>query len=276
MSKPVKCFIVEGVSRDYRFVKDMSATFFKGKYESVVICLPAAQNIYMLYEKMVNDSFETDLIELLREDIQEAAKVLDGITRQSIDEVYLFFDYDIHQDNLLCGHTPLNALYEMINYFDNETENGKLYISYPMVEAVYDYKEGQCDTFTKCWYPLDKIGDYKMLSGKENAMASRHFLKYNEWRMIIAVFGLRIECLFDLSKIDYVYYSKNVTVKSIYERQKEMMNETNSIFILSAFPEFLLDYFRRDFWTKHINRHNNSYDECPKIAQAGRRQVRLI
>ncbi|MBQ9008776.1 MAG: hypothetical protein IJ088_05530 [Clostridia bacterium] len=148
MRKPVKCFIVEGVDRDVRFIKEMTSTFFRGKFESLVICLPAAQNIYMLYEKMKRDSFETDLIELIREDIAEAREALDGITRQSIDEVYLFFDFDIHQNNLTGTQNPLAVLRTMVDFFDNETENGKLYISYPMVEAIYDYREGLCEPYT--------------------------------------------------------------------------------------------------------------------------------
>ena len=40
----------------------------------------------------------------------------------------------------LDRHEPLSSRYldcvpEMLNLFNNETENGKLYISYPMVEA---------------------------------------------------------------------------------------------------------------------------------------------
>lgn len=30
-----------------------------------------------------------------------------------------------------------NVIEEMLNVFSNETENGKMYISYPMVEAIY-------------------------------------------------------------------------------------------------------------------------------------------
>jgi len=264
MSKPVKCFIVEGVSRDYRFIKEMTSTFFKGKYKSLVICLPAAQNIYMLYDKLKRDNFETDLIELLREEVPEARIALEGVTRQSIDEVYLFFDYDIHQDNLADSQNPQNVLRTMISFFDNETENGKLYISYPMVEAVYDFREGECEPHTMCWYPLSRIGEYKTLTGKDNPHASRHYLRYEEWSMIVSLFGLRIKCFFDVDKIDYDFYSNSVTVMTIYEHQKEMIENKKVVFILSAFPEFLLDYFRRDFWTKHVNRHNNKYKHCPK------------
>ena len=264
MNKPIKCFVVEGEDRDYRFINEMIRTFFKGRYESITICLPAGQNIYMLYNRMKEDRFETDLIELLREDNKQAEKLLDGVDRQSIDEIYLFFDYDIHQNNLPIGQDPLEVLEKMLLFYDNETENGKLYISYPMVEALYDYQDEYCEPVTYCRYPLDMIREYKTKSGQRNPHASRHLLKYEDWRMILSVFGLRIQCLFDADRIDYSIYSKEVSAESIFHYQKRFINQDNSVFVLSAFPEFLLDYFKKDFWVKHIIRHKNKYDHCLK------------
>ena len=264
MNRPVKCFIVEGESRDLRFIKRMTGIFFKGKYEAVVINLPAAQNIYMLYQKMQKDSFETDVIELLREDVEEARKALDGVDRQSIDEVYLFFDYDLHENNLSNNQDPLSVLGRMIRFFDNETENGKLYISYPMVEALYDFKDGQCEPYTMCWLPQEKFGVYKTMAGNGNRHASTHLDNYGEWCMMLSIFGLRVKCLFDTEKIDYVYYTENVTVESIYNRQNELFKKKNAILVLSAFPEFLFDYFQYKFWRKYFNRRKMAGDHCPK------------
>lgn len=53
------------------------------------------------------------------------------ISRDEISEIYLFFDHD--------GHSHLanrEKLENMLQYFNNETENGKLYVSYPMVESL--------------------------------------------------------------------------------------------------------------------------------------------
>ena len=37
-----------------------------------------------------------------------------------------------------------DSICQMLENFDNEKENGKLHISYPMVEALRDYKPGKC------------------------------------------------------------------------------------------------------------------------------------
>ena len=265
MSKPVKCFIVEGEDRDYRFINEMIETFFKGRYDSVTICLSAEQNIYMLYNKLKEDQFETDLIELLREENEQAKTILKDIDRQSIDEVYLFFDYDIHQDNLPKGQDPQRVLEMMLKVYNNETENGKLYISYPMVEALYDYQDGYCEPYTYCRYPLNLLTEYKLKSGSRNPHASRHLRNYEDWRMILSVFGLRIQCLFDVDRLDYSFYSKYVTVESIFYHQQKWIAHESSVFVLSAFPEFLLDYFKNPFWAKHVTRHKLKFEHCPKI-----------
>ena len=123
MSKPVKCFIVEGESRDYRFIQDMSSVFFRGRYELVTIFLAAEQNIYMLYNRLKEDGFETDLIEILREENKQAEEALTGIDRQDIDEVYLMFDYDIHQRNLSEDENPSDVLEKMLQFYNNERKS---------------------------------------------------------------------------------------------------------------------------------------------------------
>ena len=47
-------------------------------------------------------------------------------------QVFLFFDYDFQ--NRIGTQKVNNILDEMLDFFDDETENGKLYINYPMIE----------------------------------------------------------------------------------------------------------------------------------------------
>ena len=128
MASPVTLFIVEGESRDLRFAEKMKDLFLKGRDDLRVICLPAAQNIYMLYERLAEEDFDLDVVEVLRETVPSAAKCLEGVERDSVDEVFLFFDYDSHQNN--APGCESDALVEaMLLAFDNEHESGKLYIA---------------------------------------------------------------------------------------------------------------------------------------------------
>ncbi len=84
MASPVTLFIVEGESRDLRFAEKMKDLFLKGRDDLRVICLPAAQNIYMLYERLAEEDFDLDVVEVLRETVPSAAKCLEGVERDSV------------------------------------------------------------------------------------------------------------------------------------------------------------------------------------------------
>jgi hypothetical protein len=77
-----------------------------------------------------------DVLSLLTERLHRIGDAsLDGIRRSDISETYLFFDYDFHNNQLTLDE--INQRVEaMLNMFDEETENGKLYINYPMIECI--------------------------------------------------------------------------------------------------------------------------------------------
>lgn len=265
MNNSIMVFVVEGESRECRFINELSSSLFTGKkINTKIITLPATMNIYMLYSKLSEEDFDMDIVDYLRETVPNAQSCLDGVNSREIDEVYLFFDYDVHQNNLPSNEKPDEVIMSMLQAFDNETENGKLYISYPMVESIYDYKEGKCDTHTGCYVSIDDIKDYKYLSGKGNSNASKHF-DYIVWKDVISVFTLRTKCLFDIEDMNFDTYRGIITPYNIYGRQKAIYDEWGQVFVLSAFPEFILDYFREDFWNANVKMKKLQYDECPKL-----------
>jgi len=266
MAEPTMLFIVEGESRDYRFVEAMARCFFRdGRHRIAVVSVPAAQNIYMLYNRLIQDDFETDIVEVLRETVPEARVKLEGISRNSISQTYLFFDFDPHQRNLPSNdENVLDVLARMLAVFDNETENGKLYISYPMVEALYDYRRGQCQAFSSCFVPLGEAGVYKMAAGNNNPNASMH-LDFPQWEEAIEAFALRVRCLLGLEDAGFEAYRQFVTPKQVLEAQSSLLSNSGCIFVLSAFPEFLLDYFKLDFWNSRVRMTKFKFDDCPKI-----------
>ena len=104
-------------------------------YKAFIVEGEARENIYMLWKKLKADDFDTDIIEVLRESNKKIREQLEGLSRDDFSEVFLFFDYDAHQTNLGKSDDG-DVINHMLESFDNETENGKLYISYPMVEAL--------------------------------------------------------------------------------------------------------------------------------------------
>ena len=84
--KDYKAFIVEGEAREPLIIENISKVFFvHGNFK--IITLPAGQNIYMLWKKLKADDFDTDIIEVLREEHEELEKQLDGLSRDDLPEV---------------------------------------------------------------------------------------------------------------------------------------------------------------------------------------------
>lgn len=248
--KAYKAFIVEGEVREPQIIDNISRIFFShGNY--TVITLPAGENIYMLWKQLKEDDFDTDVIEVLRESNDKIKKQLTGLSRNDFSEIYLFFDYDAHQTNLGKAVTE-DIIYQMLESFDNETENGKLYISYPMVEALRDYEPGKCGNGIDCFVNIKSLGNYK----NDSAVRAHnpHFKDYdiNVWKDIIDVFAMKITCLYEIDDMmEYEQYSSEVTPSKVYALEAKETTK-QGVFVLSAFPEFLLDYFGVKLWKTSV------------------------
>ena len=266
--KDYKVFIVEGENREPQIIDNISKIFFsRGNY--TVITLPAGENIYMLWKQLKEDDFDTDVIEVLRESNVEIRKQLTGLSRNDFSEVYLFFDYDAHQTNLEKSVNE-DIIRQMLESFDNETENGKLYISYPMVEALRDYEHGKCGNGIDCFVEIQELGNYK------NTSATRaynpHFKEYDidAWKEIIDVFAMKVSCLYKMSDtMEYEQYFSEVTQSEIYTLESKEA-EKHKVFVLSAFPGFLLDYFGMKLWKTSVRHRKNQMDslKCEELIKS--------
>jgi len=250
-----KAFIVEGEVREPQIIDNISKVFFTHKNYKI-ITLPAGQNIYMLWKKLKEDDFDTDIIEVLREEHIELEKQLEGLNRDNFSEVYLFFDYDGHQNNL-GNDIDENVIEQMLISFNNETENGKLYINYPMVEALRDFRTGICGSKENCFVLSEELGKYKFLSIRNVDFPQFKMYDFQVWQAVIEVFSMRLSCLMNQSAvITYNQYVEIVTPLEIFKlEEKEILK--NRVFIISAFPEFLLDYFGVKLWKKCVKHTEN-------------------
>lgn len=251
MSKePCIAIIVEGEDREPVVLDNMVKTYFKHT-EFRIINLPAGRNIYMLWQKLKEDEFETDIIEVLREYGGIAEKKLEGLERDDFSEIYLLFDYDNHQDNLHGDIDPKDVIEEMLQVFNNENEFGKLYINYPMIEALRDLELDYCSAKTNCFYKKELLKDYKKETAQNNNdLEQLGQYKIDKWKKIVDGFAMRVSCLFDYADvISYEQYSQKVSSVTIYDRQKKY---TSKCFVLSAVPQFIIDYFGYKVWASHV------------------------
>ena len=253
--KDYKAFIVEGEAREPQVIDNISKVFFKhGNLK--IITLPAGENIYMLWKKLKADDFDTDIIEVLRESNKKIREQLEGLSRDDFSEVFLFFDYDAHQTNL--GKTDdEDVINQMLKSFDNETENGKLYISYPMVEALRDFEAGKCGKGDNCFIDIKNLVEYKNVSSANSQ--NPHFRDYDidVWKEIIDVFSMRVSCL--LGNVKVMSYEQYIDTAQPYDifMCEQVLADDNKVFIISAFPEFLVDYFGMKLWRTCVKHTKN-------------------
>ncbi len=264
--------IYEGVKAEEELLNNMKQTFLSEFSEVDTFHLPADGNIYMLWKRMVDDEFNTDTIELLREMSTEAKDRLEreNLVASDFSEVYMFFDYDGHAVNFsektvtdaneMCirmGKPKIknkwDLLERMLQELDNETENGKLYISYPMVEAIKEI-ETSTEDYHKLHIPLDEIAQYKGSFQKSSDYENYPTITRKMWEVACKASVKQANIIVKQTGIvSYEKFINECTQLEIYHAQKlYYINAYKLIAILSSIPLFLIEYFDKDFWNEVI------------------------
>lgn len=132
-------------------------------------------------------------------------------------------------------------------------KKGKLYINYPMVEALRDFMPGLCGGGESCYCNLNQLCDYKHVSAERGIYNDFREYTFEIWREALSVFVMRVSCLFEERSMDYDRYRDTVSPFSVYLSQQKYIKR-GGVFVLSAFPQFLPDYFTARFWHACIGR----------------------
>lgn len=255
--------ITEGERLDPRILNHLKNIF---GFENVKV-FPICLNIYNLYQKLTEDnSFDAEFIDtfMLIKEISKGQRnsyndELLSLERDQISEIFLFFDYDGH-DTLVEKHP--NCLSKMLSLFNNETEHGKLYVSYPMIESYkhpIDATNNIVDIYSDTHYKtfVSKICDKKL-----NNLSK---LLKEDWLNISILHMKSTNHLFNNSFDFPNSYSDTIemTQEKIYnQQQKYIVNQ--KISIINAFPWFLLEYLGTTFF-QECNDHNK---QSPTMTKA--------
>lgn len=246
-------FIVEGAKREMDIFDNFASVFFNDKSEVVTMPVPADMNVYMLYDVLKKDEFDTDIVEVLKDKVPKAKKKLKNYTRNSFAEIYLFFDFDAHANNLR-KKSNIEVLKEMLEVFDNETELGKLYISYPMVEAVRDHSSDDCGVVSgTCFRNRTDFGTYKRDSA--NFVENNNIDNYDfaKWMGVVRNYLYRASCLFGENDLNRDAFVEKINPFAIFNKQIAIYEKTENVFILSCLPEFLIDYSTK-YWDTSVGK----------------------
>lgn len=228
-------FVFEGEGREKLYFQSLEKAFFDGQQSRILVSFQ--NDIYELY-KQLNAEDNLDPFELIKElnPLAKDQELLTRLRRDQIAAIYLFFDMEPHDEKF--DH---HKLLDMLSLFDNETEHGKLFISYPMIEAIRDI-----DDHTEYLTRTVRLGDcagssYKGLSAQRGNPAYQDARKIDKpaWRDLITA---------NLQKANYLISGncKHTPVNDqhpIAQAQLDQFLPNDEISVLAAFPIFLADYF---------------------------------
>ncbi|WP_407451865.1 hypothetical protein [Fibrobacter sp.] len=202
-----------------------------------------SSHIYGLYNKLKEDDGFSDVIEVLKE-LYPDDEALQNTNREDISQVYLFFDLDIHKQPIEKSCDQLN---ELVQFFDNETENGKLFLSYPMAEAINicDVENGLMSDDRKL-FCIDKcVNDgFKHFVddlNRDSQTICRANCREN-WLIISKANYEKAKWLIHLTSDELFSVFDRMQQDTILQHQQALIKQDNVVATLSAFPFFLLEY----------------------------------
>ena len=286
-------FVFEGETTEPLLFSTMKH-FFLPKERNDIICTYKS-NIYSLYNKMSANGYFDDsktdvsLIPLLQEQLRQNGDIDHPLLKISnwdeISEIFLFFDYDCQNKEKDKSYSLVEnnkRIEKMLAFFNNETEAGKLYINYPMVESIRYTKKLPDSSFASYTIPLSECPDaiFKNKVNTFSSYGSFDFLTLNfltslkadmklsdlelkkiklrsywklrkerksNWKLLIKQ---NVEKLFDINDVDKSQINNKfpITQDMLFEKQQIKFVSKQMVSVICSIPLFLYDYIPLKHW----------------------------
>ena len=245
MSSAKVLFVLEGEQPEGNIVARLQKAFPEelADLSSDLVKIVFSSNIYSLYGKLKDDDGFLDVVEVLKEQHTDDEE-LQNLDRDAVSQVFLFFDLDIHKQPIGESCDQLN---ELVQFFDNETENGKLFLSYPMAEAINicDIENGLMSDDRKL-FSIDDCADdgFKHFANDLNR-DSKTICRANcreNWLIISKANYEKAKWLMHLTSEELFSVLDQMQQAAILQHQQKLIKQDNVVAVLSAFPFFLLEY----------------------------------
>lgn len=245
-------FVFEGESTEGNITSKLEKYFMR---ESLAIKCAFCGDIYQFYRKLKEEEFSVEILTMLKQRNEKNRQTLADYDNDSFAYIYFFFDYDGH-----ATKADDKQIVEMLDYFNNETENGKLFISYPMVEAIRHYKDkesfkdlnvkckkGNCPNITdsKRCAECMKEPHYKAFVPTDSDLTITKLDTIEKWKEIINAHLCKGNFV-----INGIYSRPNIVLEQSElfhnQQQKYISQSCPVVAVLSAFPLFIQNYYGVD------------------------------
>jgi len=228
-------FVFEGEKTEKQITDNLTKYFIN---ENTVVQCAYCNDVYELHKEIAEDE-DLDTFALLKE-IPQNQEILSDYTRVDFAEIYLFFDYDGH-DSIADD----DDLQEVLNFFNEETESGKIFISYPMIEALKHYADSI--DFQHLKVKAKENIRYKRIVGEEAKNEFKQIMKYTKemWIQLIEI---------HLKKMNFIVNDAfELPAQPIYQidiflkQLEKFILRDATVAVLSAFPIFVFDYYGYEY-----------------------------
>jgi len=230
-------FIVEGPNDEPEFIKKCMDICYPYEKYNYAIC---EKNIHMLIEELKDKKGNIDenlnIQKVLQEKESDVEKI--KILKDKYTDIILVFDLD-PQNN----QTEYENIKLLLKYFNDSTENGKLFINYPMMQSYKHLKKYETiENFCQKKFEVLDCSKYKKYVGKNSDykqlrdydfMTILHLLKFNITKINFLLHN-RIEVM----TAEEIERLKQV---DIFEKELEFVNN-GEVSVLNTVIVFLVDY----------------------------------
>jgi len=241
-------FVFEGGSAEPKVFDSIGKLFLSGEDFRLIRCKHDLPTLYSHLKANGDDLFRILPFKENGIEIPEG-KRLDTLFSQ----IFLFFDYDFQNR---IGLDKVNEILdEMLDFFDDETDNGKLYINYPMIESLKYTKEMPDNNYYQYVVSRGECVKHQFKGNAEQfAYAGAKGFKFidlsrtKEANVIKNWDNLKFQ---NVTKANYIVsgsntipeHKENINQNAIFEAQKSKHVDVNmDVSILNSFPIFIYDY----------------------------------
>ena len=247
-------FLFEGAKYEPALYEGIKSLFFPRSKDQVLCSF--CNSIYKFY-KSLKDDFDgfADVVDVLKIEKKKTDPTNEIFNYKSSDfeSIYLFFDYDFYKGDIATKNAQIQ---ELLEYFNEETENGKLFISYPMIESIQYTKELPDASFHT--YTVSRE-DSKGEIFKKTARQFCHYDGYaylkdiKNWEHLIQQNVWKANMLTS-DTLSWPDNKDNVEQIPVFEAQvNKHVTPSDEVAILNAFPMFLYYYFPQDKFKTNIS-----------------------
>lgn len=190
-------------------------------------------NIYTLYNQMFadHDPAAYDLVQVLKARETNANKK--AVFDQAFSDILLVFDLDAHAPDF----SP-EKIREMVDYFQESSDMGKLYLNYPMAESFYHMQSIPDPDYSSYTASITEGRKYKervtCITGDQ-----RKFARTKEECNIVICQNIEKSNQITAAEENSVLPANQIEILDV---QLDSLLSTQNVFVLSTCPFYIVDY----------------------------------